>query len=237
MKTSIARYIQRAKGTRVLTDVATTLCLAPRAPYTSSRPLPSSSSLTPIRSLHQSSSSSSSVGASSSNPPSSSTQDPEHPYLWYHTSSSTRRIELSFLPSPPSPGSRTVLGYLPLFQDSGLNDFQENSEFLKLLHDLIRAGLDANVSEQLAFEASARPTDGYINLCDERALPPAGRIAEPEDTLGTVFVQDGQIDGKTYQAMPSYRLITANGPCILPKGLDQFVRNELEKIDQAEKKA
>ena len=72
-------------------------------------------------------------------------------------------------------------------------------------------------------------------LVDERALPPAGRIAEPEDTIGTVFVQDGQIDSGTYQPMPSYRLVTVNGPLILPKGLDQYVRQRLEAIDREEK--
>ena len=70
---------------------------------------------------------------------------------------------------------------------------------------------------------------------DERALPPAGRIAEPEDTLGTVFVQSGQVDAETYQPMPSYRLVTANGPLILPKGLDNYIRGRLDKIDGEEK--
>lgn len=40
---------------------------------------------------------------------------------------------------------------------------------------------------------------------------------------------------ETYDAQPAYRLVTSNGPLILPRGLDRFVIEELEKLDKEEK--
>jgi hypothetical protein len=61
-----------------------------------------------------------------------SSKDPNHPNLWYHTLPDTLppRIALSFLPTPPQYGSRTVLGYLPVNSAAGLRDFKEEPRFL-----------------------------------------------------------------------------------------------------------
>ena len=61
-----------------------------------------------------------------------SSKDPNHPNLWYHTLPDTLppRIALSFLPTPPQYGSRTVLGYLPANSSAGLRDFKEEPRFL-----------------------------------------------------------------------------------------------------------
>lgn len=40
---------------------------------------------------------------------------------------------------------------------------------------------------------------------------------------------------ETYERLPSYRLITSNGPLILPKGLDKHLISTLEQIDREEK--
>lgn len=97
-----------------------------------------------------------------------------------------------------------------------------------------------------------------LNWVDERAVPPAGRIGETEDLIGSVFVQDGKVsisdlsflasvlaDSKltadsqvvvdTYDPTPSYRLVTSNGPLLLPRGLDKYLLEVLEKIDKEEK--
>ena len=71
-------------------------------------------------------------------------KDPDHPYLWYHQflDPSPGRIALSFLPAKPLLGSRTVLGYLPIDSESGLNDFQESPDFLSVsdhLPDILSA--------------------------------------------------------------------------------------------------
>jgi hypothetical protein len=72
-------------------------------------------------------------------------------------------------------------------------------------------------------------------MIDERAIPPAGRIGETEDLIGSVFVKDGKVVADTYDAQPAYRLVTSNGPLILPRGLDTYVIETLEGIDKEEK--
>lgn len=39
----------------------------------------------------------------------------------------------------------------------------------------------------------------------------------------------------TYDPLPTYRLVTANGPLILPQGLDRYLLEILERIDKEEK--
>jgi hypothetical protein len=84
-----------------------------------------------------------------------------------------------------------------------------------VFHASIRDALDKGKAEAAGFEAAGRPGDGYIHITgpsctairstlggwrtnvltqlDERALPPAGRIGETEDLIGSVFVQDGEV--------------------------------------------
>ena len=59
--------------------------------------------------------------------------DPTRPDVFYHlvqTSKGalpTRAFAVSFLPTPPpSPESSTVIGWLPVEEGTGLNDFREN---------------------------------------------------------------------------------------------------------------
>lgn len=61
-------------------------------------------------------------------PAAGSSKDPSHPNLWYHPSPSIRGTALSFLPTQPVRGSRTILGHLPL--GGGLEDFREEPGFL-----------------------------------------------------------------------------------------------------------
>jgi len=61
------------------------------------------------------------------------------------------------------------------------------------MHEAIKSGLEAGKGETVEFEAATRPGDGYIHITDERAIPPAGRIGETEDLIGSVFVQDGKV--------------------------------------------
>lgn len=94
---------------------------------------------------------------------SSSTKDPSHPYLHYHPQPSGS-LSLSFLSVPPtSPSSRTVLGQIPPGAE-GPGDFAENKEFVKVLHESIRDGLDKGKGEAAEFEAQGRPGDGYIHI-------------------------------------------------------------------------
>lgn len=61
-----------------------------------------------------------------------SSRDPSHPHLYYHhVQTSPPLLGLSFLPDVPPKGaqSRTILGFLPVGEDVGLNDFRENAPF------------------------------------------------------------------------------------------------------------
>lgn len=84
--------------------------------------------------------------------------------------------------------------------------------FRKLLHASIKDGLRLGKAETVEFEAATRPSDGYIHITgehstmrarpkadnvDERAIPPAGRIGETEDLIGSVFVQDGKVSSSS----------------------------------------
>lgn len=46
---------------------------------------------------------------------------------------------------------------------------------------------------------------------------------------------DSQVVASTYERFPSYRLVTSNGPLVLPKGLAEHLIEELERIDADEK--
>ncbi|KAL1411697.1 hypothetical protein Q8F55_002663 [Vanrija albida] len=166
-----------------------------------------------------------------------STRDPEHPHLHYHAQppAAPARITLSLLPTPSAPHSRCVLGYLPPLADAGLGDFVENPRFRELLHRAIKDGLAKGVSESVEFEAGTRPGDGYMHITDERAIPPAGRIGETEDIVGSVFVEGGKIVASTYEPGPGYRLVTGHGVMTLPRGLDEHVVGVLREIDAAER--
>ncbi|WWC86851.1 uncharacterized protein L201_001730 [Kwoniella dendrophila CBS 6074] len=170
---------------------------------------------------------------SSSSTSSPSTKDPSHPYLHYHPNHT--HLTLSFLPNPPISKSKTILGYLPL-ENATLDDFKEEPRFLDVLHDSIKSGLEQDKSDTIKYEAETRPTDGWIHITDERAVPPAGRIGETEDLIGSVYVQEGKIIASTYSPLPTYRLITPNGVLTLPKGLDTHLIDVLKKIDEEERK-
>ncbi|ODN79649.1 hypothetical protein, variant [Cryptococcus amylolentus CBS 6039] len=161
-------------------------------------------------------------------------KDPSHPHLWYHPSSSY--ISLSFLPTKPAVyGSKTVIGYLPL-GEATLDDFRNEPKFEKVLEDAVKDGLAKGKATTVEFEAETRPTDGWIHITDERAIPPMGRIGETEDIIGSVYVQEGKIIADTYSASPTYRLVTTNGVLRLPRGLDEHLVETLKKFDEEERR-
>ncbi|KAF3005577.1 hypothetical protein E8E14_009238 [Neopestalotiopsis sp. 37M] len=74
---------------------------------------------------------------------------------------------------------------------------------------------------------------GYVHLSDLRNPPDFGRIAWPEDIMGSIEVDGhGQIVGK-FESSGTYRVVTNEG--IL--GLSDFLRNKLiERLKEEEKK-
>ena len=61
-------------------------------------------------------------------------------------------------------------------------------------------------------------------------------ICTAEVDCSTTPTDGPQIVASTYEPLPSYRLITSNGPLILPKGLDEHLIQTLEQIDAQERK-
>jgi hypothetical protein len=90
-------------------------------------------------------------------------------------------------------------------------------------------------------------------VADDRNIPALGRIGDPDDILASVLVEDGkvlqcdfsaeyrstmyfgQILPETYQAMPSYRLCTADGLPQLTQGLAQKLKAVLEERAREER--
>lgn len=109
------------------------------------------------------------VRYNSSLPPGTS-KEPGHPHLYYHLQPPTapQRIALSFLARPPAvENSRVVLGYLPAVAGAGLNNFAENKEFLKLLHESLKKAITSGEAKSVEYLAKTRPADGYLTLVGE----------------------------------------------------------------------
>ncbi|KAG6380161.1 hypothetical protein JVT61DRAFT_8250 [Boletus reticuloceps] len=176
---------------------------------------------------------------SSSQPP---LADPSRPDLFYHLlppdpSQSIPVYALSFLPSPPpSSHSATILGWLPAVTeaatedvDAGLNDFVENSRFRPLLHEAVQQALREGVDDVWT-NSAIQIQQGWMHIHDYRNVPALGRIGDPDDIIASVLVQDSKILPDTYQAMPSYRFCTADGPTQLTEGLEKKLKSLLEKV-------
>jgi hypothetical protein len=56
-----------------------------------------------------------------------------------------------------------------------------------------------------------------------------GRIPEPEDIIGSVLVKEGELQPETYQAMPTYRFVTREGPMKLSPFLLERLREKLRE--------
>ncbi|KAI6124095.1 hypothetical protein EV401DRAFT_1943812 [Pisolithus croceorrhizus] len=176
--------------------------------------------------------------------------DPDSPDLFYHlvsfphpvdSSSSASAYALSFLPAPPpSSRSATVIGWLPAIAEGTskdieavLDDFVENSNFRSLMQEAIREGLREGVDE-VWMNGALQLQHGWMHIHDSRNIPPLGRIGDPDDIIGSVLVEDSKILPDTYQAMPSYRLFTSDGPIQLTEGLARKLRTVLEDVASRE---
>lgn len=119
-------------------------------------------------------------------------------------------------------------------QEAGLNDFVENPKFRELLHEAVRKGLQREVDD-IQINGALQLQEGWMHIHDDRNIPPLGRIGDPDDIIGTVLVQNSKIMPETYQAMPAYRLCTADGLTKLTPGLAQELQNHLAEVAETEK--
>lgn len=137
--------------------------------------------------------------------------------------------------NPPSP--RLAIGTsskLPPTPQS----FTENHEFLSILNQVLREHAAKDPDLQSQAQAFAGPggagVGGHVHLSDLRNPPDYGRIAFPEDILGSIEVDGrGKIIGE-FEPNGTYRIITNEG--IL--GLSDFLQAKLvEKLKEAEAKS
>jgi len=69
---------------------------------------------------------------------------------------------------------------------------------------------------------------------DQRNPPPLGRIGDPDDIIASVLVEEGTVKPETYQAMPSYRILTQDGVLSLTPQLHQDLVQALHRIAEGE---
>jgi hypothetical protein len=80
------------------------------------------------------------------------------------------------------------------------------------LHPLIHQVISKNIGFDESFRAMALyQKSGFLNINDSRVFTPFGRVADPEDILGTIALDDGVMIPGTYEPMPTHRLYTSNG--------------------------
>jgi len=173
-------------------------------------------------------------------------QDPSRLGLYYHfipppnaLSSLKPVFALSFLDTPPpSAQSATIIGFLPAAaeggeDEAGLNDFMENRPFIQILHDSIRQTLKEGLDD-IQIAGATQLQSGWMNINDARNVPALGRVGDPDDLLGSVLIEGGNILADTYQPMPSYRLCTADGIITLTEGLHATLLAHLRRRAQEE---
>jgi hypothetical protein len=166
---------------------------------------------------------------------------------------------LTLLPTYP-PNQKLAVGACTALPPTPQN-FTPNSSFLSILSSVYaeHAASDPSVQSQAAvygspggFNLSAQPTDGsggamhqggaggaghggFVHISDERNPPDYGRIAWPEDIIGSVEVNgDGSFtDGSgRWQDSGTYRILTREGML----GLTDFMRARVvERLREMEK--
>ncbi|KAF1849060.1 uncharacterized protein K460DRAFT_428509 [Cucurbitaria berberidis CBS 394.84] len=163
---------------------------------------------------------------------------PENPHIYVHKHPlDPHKSLLSLLPTePPTPqlaiGTCESLPVTP-------NNFTPNPSFQPILSSVYatHATSDPYVIQQASAYASpgsagAGQHGGWIHVSDLRNPPDYGRIAWPEDILGSVEVdRAGQFSDGTWQDSGTYRIVTREG--IL--GMTEFMRGKMvERLQQLE---
>lgn len=115
-----------------------------------------------------------------------------------------------------------------------LAGFVPNSAFVEVLQSVIKDGLREGVDE-IQRAMAMQTIHGWMHIHDQRNIPALNRIGDPDDIIGTVLVEDSEIRPETYQPMPSYRLVTSDGPIQLTPGLAEKLQTILSKIAKVEK--
>ena len=100
----------------------------------------------------------------------------------------------------------------------------------RAFHDFMHRVVERHAPEMPAFAEDARQRqDGWIYVIDQRTPTPAGRVP-PEDVIGGFEVRTGRLVARSYQPMPSHRLMTARGFFQLGDELERCLVTELEQL-------
>jgi hypothetical protein len=79
----------------------------------------------------------------------------------------------------------------------------------------------------VSYSCILSPSLSHKSPLDKRVTPALGRIPDPEDIIGTVLVRDGKVVKGTYEPMPSYRVVTADGPTVLSEDMEKRLMESL----------
>ncbi|KAL0057627.1 hypothetical protein AAF712_015728 [Marasmius tenuissimus] len=74
-----------------------------------------------------------------------------------------------------------------------------------------------------------------MHIHDDRNVPALGRIGDVDDIIASVLVEEGKILADTYQTMPAYRLVTADGVTQLTPGLADKLKGVLTERARLER--
>jgi hypothetical protein len=66
-------------------------------------------------------------------------------------------------------------------------------------------------------------------LPDKRIAPTLNRVPDPEDIIGSVMVENGKTLPDSYQAMPSYRVVSGESG---PMALSEAIQSELTRLQK-----
>ncbi len=100
-------------------------------------------------------------------------------------------------------------------------NLRPNPAFLAFLHWAIAKHAPGN---RHLLDSARRQGDGWVYIIDARTPSPQGSVP-PEDILGAFEVRQGAL--VRYQASPTYRVATANGPPCLDPWFADRLREEL----------
>lgn len=108
-------------------------------------------------------------------------------------------------------------------------NFLENYYFVTFLHRLIAKEIYRNA---LARKKAADQRTGYLYLIDGRAPDP--QDVAPEDILGSVELNAGDMVPDSYQRNRNHRLFTWNGLFVLPNDIEYRMMSEIYRTVEQE---
>jgi hypothetical protein len=101
-----------------------------------------------------------------------------------------------------------VLDSSTISQKINPKEFVDNPNFINILNGVLSKSITNSPAHQ---SLAAHLKNGYLNIQDLRAPEHWGRVADPEDILGSVLVQNQKMVPNTFEPMPTHRLFTRQG--------------------------